>query len=40
MRDGFLTEQCTDKGSYVQYSYHVTGEGASFLETAEAPHET
>lgn len=36
---GFLAEQCTDKGSYVRYSYHVTEEGTSFLETAEAPHE-
>ena len=29
---GFLTEQCTDKGSYVQYSYYVTSEGEQFLE--------
>ena len=36
---GFLSESCTDKGSYVQYSYHVTEAGGQFLETAEAPHE-
>src|SRR6185312_10703564 len=36
---GFLAEQCTDKGSYVQYSYNVTNEGSRFLETANAPHE-
>lgn len=35
---GFLFEQCTDKGSYVQYSYNVTEEGGRFLETAETPH--
>lgn len=35
---GFLAEQCTDKGSYVQYSYQVTGEGAGFLEMADAAH--
>lgn len=34
---GFLAERCTDKGSYVQYHYHVTNEGTSFLETADAP---
>ena len=27
---GFLAEQCTDKGSYVQYSYQVTDEGSAF----------
>jgi uncharacterized protein len=37
---GFLAEQCTDKGSYVQYSYTTTDEGTSFLETAQNPHET
>ncbi|MCM3709334.1 YwgA family protein [Sporosarcina luteola] len=36
---GFLKESCTDKGSYVQYSYNVTEEGGRFLETAAAPHE-
>ena len=36
---GFLSESCTDKGSYVQYSYHVTEAGGDFLETAEEPHE-
>jgi uncharacterized protein YwgA len=36
---GFLSESCTDKGSYVQYSYHVTEAGGQFLETAGAPHE-
>lgn len=36
---GFLAEQCTDKGSYVQYSYHTTDEGTRFLETARQPHE-
>ncbi|MGN7385648.1 YwgA family protein [Sporosarcina sp. SAFN-015] len=36
---GFLSESCTDKGSYVQYSYNVTEEGGQFLETADAPHE-
>ena len=36
---GFLSESCTDKGSYVQYSYHVTEAGGQFLETAEAPHD-
>lgn len=36
---GFLSESCTDKGSYVQYSYNVTEEGGRFIETAEAPHE-
>lgn len=36
---GFLSESCTDKGSYVQYSYNVTKEGDQFLETANAPHE-
>ncbi|MBB4823116.1 uncharacterized protein YwgA [Sporosarcina luteola] len=36
---GFLSEQCTDKGSYVQYHYNVTEEGERFLETAETPHE-
>ncbi|KXH83933.1 YwgA family protein [Sporosarcina sp. HYO08] len=36
---GFLAERCTDKGSYVQYHYHVTNEGTSFLETADAPHD-
>ncbi|MFJ7934260.1 YwgA family protein [Sporosarcina sp. NPDC096371] len=36
---GFLAEQCTDKGSYVQYSYTTTAEGTRFLETAEQPHE-
>ncbi|NYF23443.1 YwgA family protein [Sporosarcina sp. JAI121] len=36
---GFLSEQCTDKGSYVQYSYQVTEEGEGFLETADAPPE-
>lgn len=36
---GFLLEQCTDKGSYVQYSYDVTSAGERFLETAEAAHE-
>lgn len=35
---GFLSEQCTDKGSYVQYSYNVTEEGGRFLETADTPH--
>ena len=35
---GFLNEQCTDKGSYVQYSYRVTSEGERFLETADAAH--
>ncbi|WP_342539191.1 YwgA family protein [Sporosarcina sp. FSL K6-1540] len=35
---GFLAERCTDKGSYVQYSYQVTGEGAGFLEMADAAH--
>ena len=33
---GFLLEQCTDKRSYVQYSYNVTSEGERFLETADA----
>lgn len=37
---GFLAEQCVDKGSYVQYSYTATDEGASFLETAQNPQET
>ncbi|MCG3087026.1 YwgA family protein [Sporosarcina cyprini] len=36
---GFLSEQCTDKGSYVQYHYNVTEEGERFLETADTPHE-
>jgi len=36
---GFLAEQCTDKGSYVQYSYQVTEEGRHFLETADNAHE-
>ncbi|MBE1555759.1 YwgA family protein [Sporosarcina limicola] len=36
---GFLAEQCVDKGSYVQYSYHVTEEGTSFLETTNTPHD-
>lgn len=36
---GFLLEQCTDKGSYVQYSYNVTCAGERFLETTEAAHE-
>lgn len=36
---GFLAEQCTDKGSYVQYSYQVTQEGRHFLETADNAHE-
>lgn len=30
---GFLQETCVDKGSYVQYQYHVSREGAHFLET-------
>lgn len=30
---GFLEEQCVNKGSYVQYIYHVSDEGANFLET-------
>lgn len=30
---GFLLEACIDKGSYVQYQYHVSEEGALFLET-------
>ena len=37
---GFLSEHCTDKGSYVQYHYNVTEEGERFLETAGTPHET
>ncbi len=36
---GFLAEQCTDKGSYVQYSYNTTDEGTRFLETTDQPHE-
>lgn len=35
---GFLSENCTDKGSYVQYRYNVTDEGRRFLETADSPH--
>lgn len=31
---GFLKEECVDKGSYVQYKYNVSREGARFLETA------
>ena len=30
---GFLNEDLEDKGSYVQYSYRTTGEGAAFIET-------
>jgi uncharacterized protein YwgA len=37
---GFLAEECVDKGSYVQYSYTTTDEGARFLETAQHPHDT
>lgn len=36
---GFLAEQCTDKGSYVQYGYDVTEEGTRFLEAVQKPHE-
>ncbi len=37
---GFLQEACIDKGSYVQYKYHVSGEGTHFLEMAQpAPSE-
>lgn len=35
---GFLSERCTDKGSYVQYTYNVTTEGTRFLDTADTPH--
>ncbi|KZE38469.1 hypothetical protein AV656_06055 [Bhargavaea cecembensis] len=31
---GFLAENCEDKGSYVQYSYRVTGEGRDFIGDA------
>ncbi len=34
---GFLSERCTDKGSYVQYTYNVTAEGVRFLDTADMP---
>lgn len=34
---GFIAEKCMDKGHYVQYSYHVTKEGTSFLEVAAIP---
>lgn len=34
---GFLDETCTDKGSYVQYSYHATEDGLKFSETGGAP---
>lgn len=30
---GFLAEDCTDKGSYVKYTYRVTEEGSRFVET-------
>ncbi|CAM3137295.1 YwgA family protein [Filibacter tadaridae] len=36
---GFLSEQCSDKKSYIQYTYHVSDEGKQFLETAEPPHD-
>jgi uncharacterized protein len=32
---GFLAENSEDKGSYVQYSYRVTGEGRDFIGDAE-----
>ena len=32
---GFLAENCEDKGSYVQYSYGVTGEGRDFIGDAD-----
>lgn len=35
---GFLHEHCIDKGSYVQYQYHVSNEGESFLSATQ--HET
>lgn len=31
---GFLQEEYVDKGSYVQYKYNVSNEGAQFLETS------
>ena len=34
---GFLDETCTDKGSYVQYSYHATENGLQFSETTDGP---
>lgn len=34
---GFLDEHCTDKGSYVQYSYHATENGLKFSETTKTP---
>lgn len=34
---GFLDEKCTDKGSYVQYSYHATENGLKFSETTTTP---
>lgn len=36
---GFLFEDYSDKGSYVQYSYNVTSEGERFIETAACAHE-
>ncbi|WJY26556.1 MULTISPECIES: YwgA family protein [Sporosarcina] len=34
---GFLHETCTDKGSYVQYTYKATEDGVKFSETADFP---
>ncbi|GKV69105.1 hypothetical protein NCCP2716_16030 [Sporosarcina sp. NCCP-2716] len=32
---GFLDETCTDKGSYVQYTYQATEDGVKFSETSD-----
>lgn len=36
---GFLEEQCMNKGSYLQYTYQVSDEGARFLETTSLANE-